>query len=229
LFLGKHMSNIATISQTLAIVSACWAIISGIGAWKREFIGKRKIELAEETLSVFFEIKDAIAFIRNPWSSGDEGATRQKATHETESESQLLNRGYIVFERYESKKEIFVRFNTLKYKFMAVFGSDTEKIFKDTNQSLNSIFISSNMLATHYWKRQGRIQMEPDEFQKHLDEMHKHEGIFWDKYSENDEIRNQLAVTQSELENVTKPCFEEPIKTYNIFTRQLFRKTNSGS
>ena len=216
------MSNLATITQTLAIASACWAIISGIGAWKREFIGKRKIELAEETLSAFFEIKDAIAFIRNPWSSGNEGATRQRSTYETEPETQLLDRGYIVFERYESKKDVFVRFNTLKYKFMAVFGTDTENIFKETNQSLNSIFISSNMLATHYWRRQGRVQIEKDEFQKHLDEMRKHEGIFWDKYSENDEIRNQLAATQNELEKVTKPCFDEPMKTYTIFTKKWF-------
>ncbi len=216
------MSNLATITQTLAIASACWAIISGIGAWKREFIGKRKIELAEETLSAFFEIKDAIAFIRNPWSSGNEGATRQRSTYETEPETQLLDRGYIVFERYESKKDVFVRFNTLKYKFLAVFGTDTENIFKETNQSLNSIFISSNMLATHYWRRQGRVQIEKDEFQKHLDEMRKHEGIFWDKYSENDEIRNQLAATQNELEKVTKPCFDEPMKTYTIFTKKWF-------
>ncbi len=218
------MTNLATITQALAIISACWAIISGVGAWKREFIGKRKIELAEETLATFFEIKDAIAFIRNPWSSGNEGTTRQRATHETDAETQLLNRGHIVFERYEAKKDIFVRFNTLKYKFMAVFGTETENIFKETNQTLNSIFSSANMLATYYWQRQGRVQMEPDEFQKHLDEMHKHEGIFWDNYNQDDEIRNQLATTQNELEKVTKSCFEEPMKTYTIFTKQWLKK-----
>ena len=162
------MTDLATIAQAIAIMAACWAIISGVGAWKREFIGKRKIELAEETLAVFFEIKDAITFIRNPWSSGTEGSTRKRAPHETEAESQLLDRGYIVFERYESKKDIFVRFNTLKYKFMAVFGTETETIFHDTNKTLNSIFSSANMLATHYWQRHGRVKMEPDEFQKHL-------------------------------------------------------------
>jgi hypothetical protein len=218
------MIEIATIAQAIAVVSACWAIISGVGAWKREFIGKRKIELAEETLAVFFEIKDAIAFIRNPWSSGNEGSTRQRATYETESESKLLDRGYIVFERYESKKEIFVRFNTLKYKFMAVFGTNTEQIFKDTNETLNSIFVSANMLSTHYWQRQGRVHMEADEFQRHLDEMHSHEGIFWDRYNENDEIRSKLTTTQEQLERVTKPCFEEPMKTYSFFTKKWFCK-----
>lgn len=218
------MTDLATIAQAIAIIAACWAIFSGVGAWKREFIGKRKIELAEETLAVFFEIKDAIAFIRNPWSSGTEGSTRKRAPHESEAESQLLDRGYIVFERYESKKDIFVRLNTLKYKFMAVFGTETETIFKDTNKTLNSILSSANMLATHYWQRQGRVKMEPDEFQKHLDEMHKHEGIFWDRYNENDEIRNQLTTTQQALEKVTKPCFEEPMKTYAILTKQWFKK-----
>jgi hypothetical protein len=173
-------------------------------------------------LAVFFEIKDAIAFIRNPWSSGEEGKSRNRATYETEAESQLLDRGYIVFERYESKKEIFIRFNTLKYKFMAVFGPETENLFKDANQTLNSIFTSANMLATHYWQRQGRVKMEADEFQKHLEEMDKHEGIFWDRYNENDEVRNQLTEIQQRLEQVTKPCFEEPMKTYTIFTKRWF-------
>jgi hypothetical protein len=80
------------------------------------------------------------------------------------------------------------------------------------------------MLSTHYWQRQGRAQMGNDEFQKHLDEMHRHEGIFWDLYNDNDEIRNQLASTQRELERVTKPCFEEPMKTYTIFTKKWFSK-----
>lgn len=223
------MTDLAAITQAIAIISACWAIISGVGAWKREFIGKRKIELAEETLAAFFEIKDAIAFIRNPWSSGTEGCTRKRAPNETEPESQLLDRGYVVFERYESKKNIFVRFNTLKYKFMAVFGTETEAIFQDTNKTLNSIFSSANMLSTHYWQRQGRVKMEADEFQKHLDEMHKHEGIFWDRYNKNDGIRNQLAITQSALENVTKPCFEEPMKSYVVLTGQWFRRgKNNG-
>jgi uncharacterized coiled-coil DUF342 family protein len=66
--------------------------------------------------------------------------------------------------------------------------------------------------------------MEADEFQKHLDEMHRHEGIFWDRYNENDEVRNQLAEIQQRLEQVTKPCFEEPMKTYTLFTKRWFSK-----
>jgi hypothetical protein len=41
-----------------------------IGAWKRELIDKRQIELAEQALGKFLEIRDAVAFIRDPLALG---------------------------------------------------------------------------------------------------------------------------------------------------------------
>ncbi|GAB3547547.1 hypothetical protein GCM10027343_26820 [Noviherbaspirillum agri] len=216
------MIEIATIAQAISIATACWAIISGIGAWKREFIGKRQIELAEQVLAKFFEVKDAIAFIRNPFSSSDEGMSREKRAGESAEESELLDRGYIVVERYTKKESIFADFNTFKYKFMASFGPQTEQIFVDKNKALNSIFISARMLATHYWQRQGRMSIENDEFQKHLDEMHRHEGIFWDIGSDDDEIRLQLKAIQKRLEAATASCFQEPMSTFSLLTRKWF-------
>jgi hypothetical protein len=106
-----HLSDqIATIAQAVAIVSACWAIIAGVGAWKREFIGKRRIELAELVLAKFFEVKDAIAFIRNPFSSKDEGKSRERGPVEYGQDSDLLDRGYIVVERYQKRETTFTDF-----------------------------------------------------------------------------------------------------------------------
>lgn len=216
------MIELATIAQAFSVFAACWAIISGIGAWKREFIGKRQIELAEQVLAKFFEIRDAVSFIRNPFSHNDEGSTRQRGDHETPEQTQLLNRGYIVVERYAKKESAFAEFNTLKYRFMASFGTETEEIFVETNRVLNSIFVSAQMLATHYWQRQGRVQMEADEFQRHLDEMHRHEGIFWDIGTDTDGIRIKLKEIQDKLEAAVKPCFQEPASTYAVFTKKWF-------
>jgi hypothetical protein len=220
--------DIATIAQAVAIISACWAIITGVGAWKREFIGKRQIELAEQLLAKFFEVRDAIAFIRNPFSSTDEGKTRKRGNAELPQESELLDRGYIVVERYEQKQSIFLEFNTLKYRCMASFGAQTESIFVETNKVLNSIFISARMLATHYWQRQGRAAMVPDEFQRHLDQMHRHEGIFWDMGAEKDEIREQLRAIQASLEAVTASCFQEPMRLYSMFTKPWRATANNA-
>lgn len=216
------MTDLATIAQAVSVFAACWAIISGIGAWKREFIGKRQIELAEQVLAKLFEIRDAVSFIRNPFSHSGEGSTRQRGDYETSEQTQLLDRGFIVVERYAKKEAAFVEFNTLKYRFMASFGAQTEEIFTETNRVLNSIFVSAQMLATHYWQRQGRVQMEGDEFQKHLDEMYRHEGVFWDIGTETDEIRTKLSQIQEQLETVVKPCFQESASTYSIFTKKWF-------
>lgn len=223
------MIEITTIAQAVAVISACWAIVSGVGAWKREFIGKRQIELAEQLLAKFFEVKDAIAFIRNPFSSLDEGKSRERASTELPQESVLLDRGYIVVERYQKKQVVFAEFNTLKYRCMATFGADTELAFVETNKALNSIFISARMLATHYWQRQGRVPMEADEFQRHLNEMHRHEGIFWDAGAEPDEIREQLRAIQTSLEAITAPCFKEPMKLFSVLTAPWGKSTANNA
>lgn len=213
------MAEIITLAQAGAVILACWAIISGIGAWKREFIGKRQIELAEQVLAKFFEGKDAIAMIRSPFSRSDEGSTRKRSEHESSETSELLDRGYIVFERYSMKETVFSEFNTLKYRFMASFGADAEQIFIDANAVLNSIFVSAQMLGTCYWQRQGRVPMEPEECQQHLKELRHHQQIFWDHGTDDDEVRKKLAVIQQRLDSIVKPCFQEPIRTYTGLTR----------
>ena len=76
------MTQIATILQAVSVMLACWAVISGIDAWKREFVGKRQIEIAEQTLAKFFELRDAIIYIRNPFSTLSEGKSREKGKQE---------------------------------------------------------------------------------------------------------------------------------------------------
>lgn len=215
------MIEITTVAQAVSIVAACWAIISGIGAWKREFIGKRQIELAEQVLANFFEICDAISFIRNPFSDDGEGSTRQQGDHETAEQTQLLNRGYIVVERYVKKESVFVEFNALKYRFMASFGAETEVIFVETNEVLNSIFLSARMLGMHYWQRQGRVQMEDHELKTHLDEMHRHQRIFWEMGNDTDEIRIKLKKVQDRLEIAVKPCFQEPVSKWRVLMKKV--------
>ena len=165
--------DVATIVQALAVITACWAIVSGIGAWKREFLGKRQIELAEETLAKFFEIRDAITFIRNPIARMDEGKTRQHGQHESEEESALLDRGYIVIERYNQRETAFADFNVLKHRFMASFGVETEPIFTRTYKVVNSVFSAARTLALHYWPQWQFPMHDPEKYKIHLGEKEK--------------------------------------------------------
>lgn len=172
-------------------------------------------------METFFQLKDDIAYIRNPFSNTEDGKTRKRYPSEKPEESELLDRGFVFFERYNKRKDNFIKFNTIKYRFMASFGSEVEEIFQKTEEVINKIFNSAKILATHYWPRQGCIQMSEGELMKHLEDMYKHEGMVWEFMQEEDEIIIKLSKTQEKLNSVTKPCFEEPIKTYDIFTSKI--------
>ena len=207
--------------ESISVILACWALIAGIDAWKREFIGKRQIELAEKILEKFFEVNDAIAFIRNPFAYSGEGSSRKRTDHERPEESELLNRAYIVFERYEKRKDVFQEFFTLKYRFMASFGREAGNVMDRTNKTVNSVFVSARVLGEHYWPRQGRVEMDEAAFQTHLKQMQKHEARFWDGIEKDDVVRKELSDIEKALETITTPCFEETSTLYGSLIKKI--------
>jgi len=84
----------ADILQTISIVLAAWAVVSGVNAWKREFIGKRRIELVQDVLALFYEAQDAISAIRSPFGFEGEGESREKKEMESPEETKARNRAY---------------------------------------------------------------------------------------------------------------------------------------
>lgn len=201
--------ELTELAKNISVILGALALILGIRAWKREYIGKRKIELAEDTLMLFYQARDAIREIRNPFGRMGEGSSRQKSENETESETELLNRAYVVFERYQKQEETFNKLQSTRYRFMARFGRENEAPFIELNKILNDIFLAAQMLGTHYWQRQGRVRMEGDEFKKHLEEMHKYEAIFWFQGEERDEIGPRVENVIKQIENITKATLAE--------------------
>ena len=69
-----------TVADAITAFSAAIAAISfvyGISAWKRKFVGKRRIELAEIVLTKFYEAAEVIRAIRSPFHWREEGKSRQ--------------------------------------------------------------------------------------------------------------------------------------------------------
>ncbi|HEY8766908.1 MAG TPA: hypothetical protein VIP09_06560 [Dehalococcoidia bacterium] len=164
--------------QALSLVIAAWAAIYGINAWRSEFVGKKRIDLAEDVLVRFYEARDAIRMIRNPFGFVGEGSSRQSGENESSDEKAILDRAFVVFERYEKHREVFSQLQSLKYRFTAQFGVPAASPFDELSGIVNKVFISAQML-TYYWRDQGRRQWRTDEaFQRHLTEMRKQEQVF---------------------------------------------------
>jgi len=192
--------DVINILESISLIIAAGAVIIGVNAWRREYVGKRRLELAEEVLALFYEARDAIRFMRNPFGYGGEGSTRTAAPTESPEEKQINDKAYVVFERYNKRQDLFNKLHSMRYQYMARFGKDAAKPFEDLNKIVNEIFISAQML-THYWMEQGRRQWNSkSEFQKHLDEMHKHEAVFWEMAPDKDQITPRVDAVISDIE-----------------------------
>ncbi|HEX3857911.1 MAG TPA: hypothetical protein VHY30_11520 [Verrucomicrobiae bacterium] len=216
--------EIVQILQSVSVIFACLSIVLGVDAWRREYVGKRKIELAEDVLTLFYQARDAVRRIRRPWSNSSEGQNRKPTEHETPEEKNTLDRAYVAFERFEKEREIFTKIDVLRYRFMARFGQNTSKPFDDLRATVNDILFSAEILGTHYWQRQGRVKMTPEEFQNHLKEMHEHEANFWEGFSKEDPIKKRLEEAIKDLEKICRPIIEEQSGVASFLVKKLFKK-----
>ena len=191
----------ADILESISLIIAAWTVILGVNAWRHEFIGKRRIGLAEEVLALFYEARDVISYIRSPFGYVGEGSSRKSSESESPEEKQIYDNAYVVVERYNKNRELFNKIYSMRYRFMAQFGKEASVPFDDLRKIVNDIFIASQML-THYWKDQGRRTWKTKaEFEKHLEEMHGYEAVFWEMSVDDDPIIPRVNAVISNIED----------------------------
>lgn len=104
---------------------------------------------------------------------------------------------------------MFNRLHALRYQVMARIAVSAAPPFDELRGILNDIFASAHMLGRHYWPRQGRVRMTEEEFQKHLNEMFRHEAVFWAGYDASDPTAARVEKVMCEIEAVCRPVLEE--------------------
>lgn len=197
-----NATELFNVLQSISIVIASIVAIYGINSWRREAKWKRKYELAEETLSLFYEVRERLDIIRNPFSHSEEGKTRKRNENESSEETEIFDRAYVAFERFEKEKTPFLKLYSIKYRFIAVFGIEYNEPFDEVRKIVNSILSAANILARNYWRKQGKIPMNKEQFQIHLQAMNKYESIFWADFTDPDEIKIQMDTAIKKMENI---------------------------
>ena len=185
--------------RNIFVIIASIVAIYGIKAWRHEFIGKRKIELAEEVLALFYEARDIIRYIRDPGGFSKEGSSRKAEEEETPLVKEARDRAYVAIERYNEHRERFSKLYSLKYRFVAYFGKDTATPFDDLRGILNQIFLSARRLA-RYWTIESGTPLTAEQVKKR--EMN--EAIFWEDEAENDPINPKLNQIIERMEGMCK-------------------------
>lgn len=216
--LSCYMMDVISLIRDLSVLLAAWTAIYGIDSWRREFRGKRDIELAEEVLALFYEARDAIASIRSPLGYEGEGNSRKAAPNETPEQKKARDRAFVVFERYGKYSELFSRLHASRYRFMARFGRDRARPFDEIRKALNAIFISAQMLSD-LWAR-GSWFSSPEHEQRHEEQRQRHESVFW-QIGE-DEVTSQVDVAVAEIEATCSAIIEGKSSLFGILNRTVF-------
>jgi hypothetical protein len=128
------LSYLEKISIIFASIVAIW----GIKKWHNEYIGKKKIDIAEEVLSVFYEIEGAFKHIRSPFVSPNE----ENNIDIDDNFNHVVKISNIALNRYNNHKDLFSKFYKLKSKFKIYFEEENHKVFKELDECIIELLVA---------------------------------------------------------------------------------------
>lgn len=211
----------ADIAQNASVIVASVAVFYGIDAWRREFVGKRRIELAEEVLALFYQAKDIIESIRSPFGFGGEGETRKPSPNEKPEHKEALDQAYVLIERYNRHIEVFSRIRALRYRFMAQFDSNASKPFDDLNQIINELILSAQKKARFSTLPDRPFQSEAAA-EKHHERFLEVDSVYYSG-SEDDPIAPRVEVIVKDIESTCKKIIESRNTLFSIINLRVWK------
>ena len=204
------------IIRDIAVIIASFAAILGISAWKREFKGKRDMELAEDVLCLFYRAERAIVVIRFRIYDLALGRSREPEKDETPEQKEARDRAYVVFRKIKDHADIFDELHTLRFRFMARFGKDKAKPFDELRSIVEEIWVSAQELA-ELWERQFEEKKLSDEDQKLMKEF---QGVI--RYSGGkDQVMPRVHNIMQDVEKICRPIIEVKSSCFSL----VFDKT----
>jgi hypothetical protein len=200
--LVEVLKAIPIIIGSLAAIVASIVAIYGINSWRHEFRGKRRIELAEYVLALFYQARDAIASIRNPLSMGDELSAPTKENESIEVK-EAKDKVYFIFKRYKDREQLFSKLISVRYRFMAQIGADKVGPLDEIQTTVNEILITARLLA-NVWAKYLKCKntKRQEEFEKKIFEYE--EKIYWG-LPEEDKISKRVDKAVADMEQICKP------------------------
>jgi len=206
--------------KQISILLGIFVAIYGIDSWRREHTGKRKIELAEDVLALFYEASDAIRHMRHPASYSSETEDVEKSPNETASQYQARKNASIVFSRYNTHKELFNKLHAMRYRFMAQIGKEEAKPFDELREIVNEITLAARILSRLWHREHFQTQEERD---RHFEKVEKYEAIFWDEMSDDDLINLKIGSVINKMELTCQKIISSEGSIYAIIHKKFFK------
>jgi len=204
------------IISDIAVIAASFVVIWGINAWRREFKGKRRIELAEDTLTLFYKAERAIEAIRFPIYDLREGQNRKQEEQETPEQKQARDQASVTFKKIKENADIFDELYALRFRFMARFGKENAEPFDDIRGIVNQIWVYAQELA-RLWAKQFSNRTLSEEEEKIIREFQQ---VIW--YSgKDDEITTKVKNIVKSVEGICRPIIDDRNSVFFNLLRKI--------
>jgi len=210
--------QIVQLIGNIGVVAASVVAIMGVSAWRREFKGKRDMELAEDVLCLFYRAGRAIEAIRCSLSYSFESQTRAPEPNETPEQKEARDRAYMVFKRIQDHAQVFDQLYTLRFRFMARFGRDRAKPFDEMKGIISRMRVSAQGLA-RLWADQLRRSGDISDATRQ--QIEKHEEVIW-SMGEADQIEPQVKRIIAEIEAICRPIIEGQFSWFSRLWSRIF-------
>lgn len=186
--------------------------------WRKEYIGTRTIDLAENILVEFYKAHDAIKHIRHPSSFEFEHENVTQKVNEDDQSFKARKDASVVFYRYEIYNDIFSKLYSYRYRVMALKGKEYVIPLDDLQKIINKILSSARRLSMLWPKTHFRTEKQRRD---HSELIEKYESIFWDDFSDDDPINPELERIQNELVRICTDMMEVNKLSTNYFEINL--------
>lgn len=206
--------------KEISTILALWTAIYGIDSWRREHIGRKKSDTAEEALALMYEASDVIEHIRHPISFNNEFGEIERGPTESESQWQARKNANVAFVRYNQHQELFSRLHAMRYRFMAQFGQEKAIPLIEIRIVVNEVLSAANTLS-RLWPRDQFIT--EDQWIKNQEQISKYEAKFWSMMSEEDELANRVKNAVSEMEKVARAEIEGQGTLFSFINQRIGR------
>jgi len=210
-----------TLTEMVAVIGGtvtAMLALYGLDAWRREHAGKRRMELAEDALALFYEAEVAIAHVRSPASFGHERQDLVRDDQETDAQYAARQQASIVFVRFATYSELFNKIYAMRYRFMAQIGKAEAQPFADLRGIVNEVQSSARVLAT-LWS-QNNFQTEAA-FESHRRLVERYEATFGWGDPEDDPIPARVAAVIAAIETTCQGVISGRGTLFSVFNLRV--------
>jgi hypothetical protein len=124
-----------------AAVSTATVGWKALNKWRDETVGKRRLEVAEETLSAFYQVQEVIYDARAPFIAASEMIKEEGVPDDV-----ARNAAYGPIRRLRQSFDHIRDLRTRRHRFAALFGREATKPWDEIEAVLNEIHAASEAI-----------------------------------------------------------------------------------